>query len=146
MPGSHYCFFWGSGYLVVRVLQVYPRQIVFFCYLFVLVAAFAFLKQYAFLKAILPDSLFQRTVALVGLSYLLFRQIHVLAFGCALQGQIETPFPLWNYLNYQLNTFLACWPVLSSDTRIFARTGCGSLRSFLTAIVSLRLTCVYLLA
>ena len=39
---------------------------------------------------------------LVGLSYMLFRQIHFVVD--AMQGQIEQ-FSFWTYLNYQLNLF-----------------------------------------
>ena len=91
-----------SGYLVARLLQTYPHRAIFIGYLLVLVIAFAYLKQYAFLKAIVPASLFGRAVAVVGLSYLLFRQIHVLVD--AMQDQIVS-LTFWNYLNYQLNLF-----------------------------------------
>lgn len=94
--------FLGIGYLAVRMMLVYPRRAILITYLLVLILAFVFLKQYAFLKLLLPASLFERVVATVGLSYMLFRQIHVVVD--AFQGQI-TNFTLWNYLNYQLNLF-----------------------------------------
>jgi D-alanyl-lipoteichoic acid acyltransferase DltB (MBOAT superfamily) len=92
----------GSGYAIIKVLLAYPRRWIFAAYLGLLLAAFLLLKQYEFLRVLLPVSLFERTVTVVGLSYVLFRQIHVLVD--ALQGQIER-FSVWTYLNYQLNLF-----------------------------------------
>ncbi len=94
--------FLGIGYLTVRVMLVNPRRIILIIYLAALIFAFVVLKQYAFLRLVLPATLFQRVVATVGLSYMLFRQIHVVVD--AFQGQIEN-FSLWNYLNYQINLF-----------------------------------------
>src|SRR5205085_3009127 len=54
------------------------------------------LKKYAFL----PHEWTEHPIAIVGLSYMLFRQIHLLVD--AVQEQIEKP-TLWSYLNYQLN-------------------------------------------
>ena len=83
-----------------------------------LVAAFLVLKQYAVLDWVLPrglvqspveilgipirDGVLQHLVRIIGLSYMLFRQIHVLVN--AVQGQIER-ISLWSYVNYQLNLF-----------------------------------------
>ena len=44
----------------------------------------------------------QHVVRITGLSYMLFRQIHVLVD--ASQGQIER-ISLWSYVNYQVNLF-----------------------------------------
>ena len=60
------------------------------------------LKRYVFVKAFVPPRLFDLPIAIVGLSYMLFRQIHFLVD--LMQGQIERP-TLWAYLNYQLNPF-----------------------------------------
>jgi D-alanyl-lipoteichoic acid acyltransferase DltB (MBOAT superfamily) len=91
-----------SGYLVAKMLQAHSRRWVLVTYLAVLVSAFVILKQYAFAVALLPASLFHRVVAVVGLSYMLFRQIQLVVD--AYQGQIEN-LTVWNYLNYQLNLF-----------------------------------------
>src|SRR5688572_12732354 len=69
--------FLATGYLVVRILIKNPSQLVFAVYLSALIGSFVFIKQYSFLKAILPAALFERTVVVVGLSYMLFRQIHL---------------------------------------------------------------------
>lgn len=94
--------FLAIGYVAAKLMQAKPQKTILVIYLAALLAAFVILKQYAFVKIFLPASLFQRTVAIVGLSYMLFRQIQVVVD--AYQGQIEN-LTLWNYLNYQLNLF-----------------------------------------
>jgi alginate O-acetyltransferase complex protein AlgI len=94
--------FVGIGYLTARLLQQFPRKIILVLYLAIVLSAFVVFKQYAFAKALLPTALFQKIVATVGWSYMLFRQIQVAVD--AYEGQIET-LSLWNYLNFQLNVF-----------------------------------------
>jgi alginate O-acetyltransferase complex protein AlgI len=94
--------FLSSGYLVGKTLSRRPNGVVLVTYLCVLVGIFVFIKQYAVLTSVLPATFFERKIVLVGLSYMLFRQIHFVVD--ALQGQIEQ-LTLWNYLNYQLNLF-----------------------------------------
>jgi D-alanyl-lipoteichoic acid acyltransferase DltB (MBOAT superfamily) len=107
-----------SGYVVARVLTKWPSGWLLSGYLALLVAAFLVLKQYAILEWILPralmqspmqvlgipvrDGVLQQVVRITGLSYMLFRQIHVLVD--ASQGQFER-ISLWSYVNYQLNLF-----------------------------------------
>lgn len=67
------------------------------------VLAFMVAKKYEGLDFVLPGSWLSHSIAIVGLSYMLFRQIHFLVDVA--QEQIEE-FELWTYLNYQLN-FLA---------------------------------------
>jgi alginate O-acetyltransferase complex protein AlgI len=99
-----------TGYAAALILRVYPRGLLLGGYVALVVAAFVVLKQYDFLKAVLPPTVFARTIAVVGLSYMLFRQIHVAVD--ALQGQIER-LSFWTYLNYQLNLFgLLAGPIM----------------------------------
>ena len=91
-----------SGYLAARVLQAYPRRWILGSYLAMLLGAFLILKRYTLVSAFVPGSLFEHTVTVVGLSYMLFRQIHVAVD--TLQGQIPT-LSLWTFANYQLNLF-----------------------------------------
>ena len=83
-------------------------------------AAFLVLKQYPVLEWLLPltmplmssplrilgipiqGGVLQHVVRITGLSYMLFRQIHVLVD--AAQGQIER-ISLWSFVNYQVNLF-----------------------------------------
>jgi D-alanyl-lipoteichoic acid acyltransferase DltB (MBOAT superfamily) len=107
-----------SGYVVVRVLRRWSSGWLLSGYLAILVAAFLVLKQYAILDWLMPralmqssmeilgvpirDGALQHLVRIMGLSYMLFRQIHVLVD--AAQGQIER-ISLWSYVNYQINLF-----------------------------------------
>lgn len=91
-----------SGYLVALLLIRRPGKALFSAYMILLIGAFAWLKQYDFLKWGLPPNALHHSVAIVGLSYMLFRQIHFLVD--AMQGQIPNP-SLWTYLNYQLSFF-----------------------------------------
>ena len=83
-------------------------------YLFVLVGASLVLKKYVFLKPILTESLLRHHLAFVGISYMLFRQIHFLVD--VVQGQIERP-TLWNYWNYQVNLFAILAGPISATRR-----------------------------
>jgi D-alanyl-lipoteichoic acid acyltransferase DltB (MBOAT superfamily) len=109
--------FIGSGYATAQVLRLWPSRWLLSIYLILLVAAFVVLKQYAFLE-FLPAPLDLATrgilgvpmrvgtahqvVQIIGLSFILFRQIHVLVD--AAQGQIER-LSLWSYVNYQVSLF-----------------------------------------
>lgn len=94
--------FIGFGFLAATLLRRFPRKSILVLYLAVVLSAFVFLKQYSFIRLILPETFFRRTIATVGWSYILFRQIQVAVD--ALQGQIEN-LSLWSYLNFQLNVF-----------------------------------------
>ena len=71
-------------------------------YIILLIATFAFLKKYDFLKLCIPERFLDLHLQIVGLSYILFRQIHFIVD--VMQGQIERP-ALWAYINYQFNPF-----------------------------------------
>ncbi len=99
--------FLGSGYLMARVLRIWPSGWLLASYIALLVVAFLVLKQYAVLDWVLPrilirDSVLLHLVRITGLSYMLFRQIHVLVD--AAQGQVAR-ISFWSYVNYQLNLF-----------------------------------------
>ena len=91
-----------SGYLCAIVLRTRPSRPLLTIYLLVLVVAFAVLKKYVFLDAFVPERMLNLGIEIVGLSYILFRQIHFIVDS--MQGQIEQP-SFWSYLNYQLNPF-----------------------------------------
>lgn len=91
-----------SGYGCALVLQRRPSRRIFTAYVILLLGSFAYVKQYAFLTPFIPRSFAEIHLEVVGLSYLLFRQIHFLVD--VMQEQIERP-SLWCYLNYQLNPF-----------------------------------------
>ena len=67
-----------------------------------MVAAFLVLKKYEIIRPLIPASLWDLKVETIGLSYLLFRQIHFLVDVS--QEQIPA-FSFCKYLNYQCNLF-----------------------------------------
>ena len=91
-----------SGYGMAVLVRRRPSPALVALYLFGLVAVFLYLQRYDFLALFLPDSLLRHPIGIVGLSYMLFRQIHFIVD--TLQGQIPRA-TLWEYLNYQLNLF-----------------------------------------
>ncbi|MCX7049671.1 MAG: hypothetical protein NTX50_29815 [Candidatus Sumerlaeota bacterium] len=91
-----------SGYGTGKLLRKHPSKIILSIYLILLVAAFVYLKKYTFLQWLYPRIVFANMLSTVGLSYILFRQIHFLIEQ--IQGA-EEPLSLWRYLNYQLNIF-----------------------------------------
>ena len=91
-----------SGYAVARILQKRPNSAILTAYFILLIAAVVILKKYALAAIVLPAWVMQHPVVAVGMSYMLFRQIHFVVD--VMQQQIES-FSLWSYLNYQLNLF-----------------------------------------
>ena len=91
-----------SGYLVALLLRKWPRRSLLAVYLVGLVAVFLVLRKYELVASYLPQSLAMHTLNIVGLSYMLFRQIHFLVD--LIEGQIER-VSLFSYANYQLSLF-----------------------------------------
>lgn len=91
-----------SGWGIVQLMRARPSRVVFVAYLILLLSGFIFLKKYDFLRLVFDDATLAHPVSVVGLSYMLFRQIHVVVD--VFQGQIKR-VPLWSWLNYQLNLF-----------------------------------------
>ena len=91
-----------SGYGMARLLQRWPSRTLLIGYLALLIVAFLILKKYEFIVDYLPEAMAAHTLSIIGLSYMLFRQIQVLVD--ASQGQIER-LSLWSYANYQLDLF-----------------------------------------
>src|SRR5262249_21312374 len=91
-----------SGYAVAQLLCKWPSRLLLSAYIIALVAAFSVIRRYDLVTAELPESLTSHVVGIVGLSYMLFRQIALVVD--ASQGQIER-MSLWTYANYQLNLF-----------------------------------------
>jgi alginate O-acetyltransferase complex protein AlgI len=101
--------FVASGFVAARVLRMRPYRWILALYLTLLLSAFLVLKRYSFLALLLPSSVLAHTITIVGLSYMLFRQIHVAVDS--MQGQIEG-LTLWTFLNYQTNLFgLSAGPI-----------------------------------
>ncbi len=94
--------FLASGYAAARILERRPVRALLAAYVAGIVAVFVVLKRYAFLEQVVPPAMLDHPITIVGLSYMLFRQIHYVVDS--MQGQIPTP-SLWGYLNYQMNLF-----------------------------------------
>lgn len=92
--------FLGSGWGTGRLLLRRPDGALLPIYLVVMIGVFAVLKKYDVLTYLLPPSILHHPIAVIGLSYMLFRQIHFLVDVS--QGQIAE-FSLGSYLDYQLN-------------------------------------------
>lgn len=91
-----------SGFAAARLLAWRPSIALLAAYLVGLTAAFIILKRYAFLQLVAGDTLLAHALDLVGLSFIFFRQIHVVVD--VKQGEIPK-LTLWGYLCYQLNPF-----------------------------------------
>ncbi len=91
-----------SGYGCARLLRAVPSRGLFVTYLMLLLGAFTYLKKYEVLKYGLPEDWLNHAVGVVGLSYMLFRQIHFIVDS--MQSQIEES-SLFEYINYQINPF-----------------------------------------
>jgi D-alanyl-lipoteichoic acid acyltransferase DltB (MBOAT superfamily) len=103
-----------SGYGCAELLRRRPSRVLFTSYIILLIATFAFLKKYDFLKLCIPERFLDLHLQIVGLSYILFRQIHFIVD--VMQGQIERP-ALWAYINYQFNRVQPVWLQLSRDRK-----------------------------
>jgi D-alanyl-lipoteichoic acid acyltransferase DltB (MBOAT superfamily) len=66
----------------------------------VYVALFIYMRQYEFLGWFIPDTLLTRALATVGLSFLLFKVLHVMIEA---RSRTLGPFDFISYLNYCLN-------------------------------------------
>ena len=90
------------GEVVRKITEPRTRSRVITAYIILLIAAFAVLKEYQFLSFLIPPGTISRYISIVGISYMLFRQIHYVIDVS--EGQIERT-SLWVYLNYQLDLF-----------------------------------------
>lgn len=98
-----------SGYAAGHLLRRRGQAWILWTYLALLVASFLVLKKYSFLENVLPLSVWRHPIGIIGLSYILFRQIHVMV-DC-MEGQVER-LSLWDFFNYQLNVFtLSAGPI-----------------------------------
>jgi len=98
--------FLASGFVSLRVLQA-GKTGAFLPLLIVVIGAFMWLKEYAFI----PSALFlQHPYLMVGLSYIFFRILHLIID--ARYGELPRNISLVSYLNYTLNfTTLVSGPI-----------------------------------
>jgi alginate O-acetyltransferase complex protein AlgI len=94
-------------YLALVVVRARPNPWFVAVAIIVIVALFLYVKQYSFLPYVSVELWWiawqeHLAVNVIGLSYMLFKFIHMLVDES--QGQLA-PFTLWSYLNYQLAFF-----------------------------------------
>ena len=90
------------GFAMVRAAQSQLRGLWLSLFIGVLVAAFLYVKSYQFLTLAIPSGLLDHPIALIGISYMLFKLIHMLVDGW--QREL-VPVRFMTYVNYQLGFF-----------------------------------------
>jgi len=90
----------------LMLVRARPARSVVWAAILIVVSLFAFIKRYSFIPSIAPVELFWKfwvdPLVVVGISYMLFKFIHMLVDES--QGQLA-PFTCFSYLNYQLAFF-----------------------------------------
>jgi alginate O-acetyltransferase complex protein AlgI len=103
---AYFAVILGCSYLALLVVRLSRRGAVVACAVTLVVLVFLYIKRFRFFASWVPVpfdwDLAQHPVELVGLSYMLFKLVHMLVDEW--QGQLA-PFSLWSYLNYQLSFF-----------------------------------------
>lgn len=89
-------------YLAIQTVRRWSSGGVISGWIALVLVAFLILKKYTFLVVLFPGSFWANPIAIMGLSYMLFRFLHVLVDQW--QGQIES-LSLLAYANYQLSYF-----------------------------------------
>ena len=91
-----------SGYLAALLLRKWPSRTLLLIYTVALVIAFLIIRKYDIVTAYLPPSIVALGISIVGVSYMLFRQIQFLVD--TIEGQVDE-LSCWGYVNYQLDLF-----------------------------------------
>ncbi len=129
--------FLGGTYGALRRACARPGRGTVWTTIVVVVALFTYVKRYSFIPSIVPVELWwtawSEPLVVVGLSYMLFKFIHMLVDEW--QGQL-VPFTFLSYLNYQLafftlvagpiqryNDFQRGWRGMDLAPRRFAKPG-----------------------
>jgi alginate O-acetyltransferase complex protein AlgI len=101
---SWVCFvlFVGGTYFILWLIRKFPSGLTVFFSIAGVLATFLLVKKYTFLGGLVPERIWEHHIVMIGLSYMLFRFIHVLVDTW--QGQLER-CTLFSYANYQLGFF-----------------------------------------
>lgn len=91
-----------GGFIMVRLAQARLRGLWLTLFIVGLVAAFLYVKSYDFLSLALSDRVLDHPIALIGISYMLFKLVHMLVDGW--QREL-VPVNFLTYANYQLGFF-----------------------------------------
>ncbi|MDY6934511.1 MAG: MBOAT family O-acyltransferase [Spirochaetota bacterium] len=91
-----------SSYLILKLIKKYSLQNYIFIFVSIIVVFFLFIKKYDFLKLIIPTNLLDHKIELIGISYMMFKLIHMIID--LYQNQLSN-IKLLYYANYQLGFF-----------------------------------------
>ncbi len=94
--------FVGATYLALRLVRDRPRPGLVPATIALVIVGFLFLKRYTFVEWMLPEAAWRVVPEVIGISYMLFKFIHVVVDQS--QGQLA-PFTFASYANYQLLCF-----------------------------------------
>lgn len=97
-----FALFIGGTYAILWLMRRRPSGSIVLASIVVVLAAFLLVKKYTFLEWLMPEGIWNHYIAMIGLSYMLFKFIHVLVD--AWQGQLEH-YTMFSYANYQLGFF-----------------------------------------
>lgn len=101
-----FALFLVGTYAALAAVRARPGRRLVWAIILLVVGVFTYVKRYSFIPSIVPVELWWEAwgepVVVVGLSYMLFKFIHMLVDEW--QGQLA-PFTLFSYLNYQLAFF-----------------------------------------
>ncbi len=89
-------------YAILWCIRRRPSGLIAFAGIAVVAAAFLVVKKYSFLEGILPAAIWGHAIGIIGISYMLFKFIHMVVD--AWQGQLER-YAFCSYANYQLSFF-----------------------------------------
>jgi D-alanyl-lipoteichoic acid acyltransferase DltB (MBOAT superfamily) len=101
-----FVLFLGGTYAALVIVRARPSRKIVWTAILIVVPLFTFIKRYSFIPTLVPVELFWHAwfdpLVVVGISYMLFKFIHMLVDES--QGQLA-PFTFFSYLNYQLAFF-----------------------------------------
>ena len=97
-----FALFIAGTYFILWLIRRRPSGLLMFLSIIGVLAAFVLVKKYTFLEPLVPERIWDHHIEMIGLSYMLFRFIHVLVDTW--QGQLER-CTLFSYANYQLGFF-----------------------------------------
>jgi alginate O-acetyltransferase complex protein AlgI len=103
---AYFAAFLAGSYLLLALVRIWRRGMAVSAAIAAALVTFLYIKRFQFFSSWIPIpfqwSLIHHPVELVGLSYMLFKLVHL--FVDEWQGQLA-PWNLWTYLNYQLSFF-----------------------------------------
>jgi D-alanyl-lipoteichoic acid acyltransferase DltB (MBOAT superfamily) len=91
-----------TSYLALRMLRDRPTRALIATTIGLATVAFLVVKRYTFIEWVLPANVWRMVPEVIGISYMLFKFIHIVVDQA--QGQLA-PYTIFSYANYQLLFF-----------------------------------------